>query len=384
MRQSTFAFSKSLYVFPVCLFLFLLVLFFSPGSSPRAGSPEISAEAALVLDWNSGRILYAKEPHLPLPMASTTKIMTALLALEKGSLKDTVVTSARAAQTGGSSIWLEEGEKKTLEELLYGLMLRSGNDAAAAIAEHISGDEGSFAQLMTRRARELGARDTVFKNPHGLHHPEHYTTAYDLALISAWAMRLEDFRLITATPSIFISWPGHPWDRCLYNQNKLFELFPGAEGIKTGWTTPAGRCFVGAARRGGRRLISVVLNAPQMWEDTVLLLDFGFQNFDNTCLIHRGQHLKSAAVSKGLHEKVGVMAADNFYYPLKENEEDKIICRYLLKEPYRAPLLKGEKLGELEIYLEDKIIGAIDLVAGRDIEKINFWQQLQRKAERRG
>lgn len=380
MRNSTFVPGKKIYLFIfIYLSLFTLFFFFFPKDRAGAESPEISAEAALVLDWNSGRILYAKNPHLPLPMASTTKIMTALLALEKGSLEDVVVTSAHAAQTGGSSIWLEEGERKTLRELLYGLMLRSGNDAAVAIAEHISGNVESFAQLMTHRAIELGARNTVFQNPHGLHHPEHYTTAYDLTLFSAQAMGSEEFRHIIATPSIFISWPGHPWDRCLYNQNKLFELYPGAEGIKTGWTTPAGRCFVGAACQRNRRLISVVLNAPQMWEDTAALLDFGFQNFSHTCLIYRGQYLKSAAVSKGKEEKVKVTAADSFYYPLKENEDKKITYRYFLEEPYKAPLRRGEKLGRVEVYCGREIVGAIDLLAGQDIEKIGFWELLRKK-----
>lgn len=377
MRKSFFVRRKSSFVF-VCLCLFLLIGLLSPVSRSKAELVDISAEAALVLDWNSGRILYARNPHLPLPMASTTKIMTALLALEKGSLQDIVITSARAAETGGSSIWLEEGEKKTLEELLYGLMLRSGNDAAVAIAEHISGSVDSFAKLMTRRAKELGAQNTVFQNPHGLHHPEHYTTAYDLVLFSAQAMGLENFRRIIAAPSILISWPGHPWDRCLYNQNKLLDIYPGAEGIKTGWTTPAGRCFIGAARQGNRRLISVVLDAPQMWEDTVSLLDFGFQNFNYTCLIHQGQYLKSAAVIKSTSEKVKVTAADNFYYPLKKNEEKWITYRYLLKEPYKAPLKQGEKIGKVEINLEKEIIGVVDLLAGQDIEKIGFWQQLQK------
>lgn len=375
MRKSSFIL--------ICLSLFLLFFLFFPGSGSRAELPEISAEAAVVLDWNSGRILYARNPHLPLPMASTTKIMTALLALEKGSLTDVVVTSARAAQTGGSSIWLEEGEKKTLEELLYGLMLRSGNDAAVAIAEHISGSVESFAQLMTRRAKELGAQNTVFQNPHGLHHPEHYTTTYDLALLSAHAMGLKEFRRIIATPSVLISWPSHPWDRCLYNQNKLFELYPGAEGIKTGWTTPAGRCFIGAARQGNRRLVSVVLDAPQMWEDTVLLLDFGFRNFNYTCLVHQGQYLKSAAVAKGVSEKVKVTAAESFYYPLKEKEEEKVTYRYLLREPYKAPLRKDERIGEVEICLGKEVVGVIDLLAGQDVKKIGFWRQWQKKPGRR-
>jgi len=197
--------------------------------------------------WKGGRILYARNPYLPRPMASITKVMTAVLALEIGRLDNSVAVSPRAAQTGGSSVWLEEGETKTLEELLYALMLRSGNDAAVAIVEHLAGDEKTFAGIMTRRARELGAKNTVFQNSHGLHHPEHYTTAYDYSLITAYAMSISKFREIVGTAHTIISWPGHPWDRHLYNQNKLLEIYAGAEGVKTGWTTLAGRCFVGVA-----------------------------------------------------------------------------------------------------------------------------------------
>lgn len=303
----------------------LVTLFFSICSATGAEEtgqgktegPGITAEAAVLLDWNSGRVLYARNPHLSRPMASTTKIMTAIVALERGQLDDEVITSPGAAGTGGSSIWLEAGERKTLEELLFGLMLRSGNDAAVAIAEHISGSVEEFARLMTQRARELGARNTSFCNPHGLHHPAHYTTAYDLALIAAHGMGLTEFRRIIATSNTVISWPGHPWDRCLYNQNKLFTLYPGAEGIKTGWTTPAGRCFVGAAIHGGRRLVTVVLNAPQQWEDTTALLDYGFNEFQYHCLVEEGQYLKSVAVMDGVGDKVEAVAAQSFYYPLK-------------------------------------------------------------------
>ncbi len=341
--------------------------------------PEISAEAAVILDWNSGRLLYAKNPHLPRPMASTTKIMTALVALEKGALEDTVIISAKAAHTGGSSIWLEEGEKKTLEELLLGLMLRSGNDAAVAIAEHIAGSVEAFAQLMTARARELGARKTVFKNPHGLHDPEHYTTALDLACIAAHAMGMQEFCRIIATPKALITWPGQPWDRFLYNQNKLFELYTGAEGIKTGWTTPAGRCFVGAARKGNRRLISVVFNAPQMWEDTTLLLDYGFKEFDYKKVISKGQHLKSAAVSRGDDEKVKVIAGNSFSYPLKDaTEEKKVTFQFVIDEPLKAPLRNKERIGELKICFGREAVGVIDLLAGQEIKKMGWWGRLQK------
>jgi D-alanyl-D-alanine carboxypeptidase (penicillin-binding protein 5/6) len=299
--------------------------------------PDISAEAAILYDWNSGRVLYARKPHLPKPMASTTKIMTAILALERGNLQDRVITSPVAAHVEGSSIWLEEGEEKTLEELLFGLMLYSGNDAALAIAEHLSGSGEKFAEEMTARARELGAENTVFKNPHGLHHPEHQTTAYDFALIAAHAMGMKEFRRIITTPHVTISWPGHPWDRFLYNQNKLLDSYPGAEGIKTGWTTPAGRCFVGSAERSGRRLITVVLNAPNMWEDTIALFDYGFDNFTYHTLVEKNQYLKSAPVLGGVSGKIEVVAADNFYYPFAATEKKTLLTGSRSKNHLRLP-----------------------------------------------
>lgn len=360
--------------------VFLFSVFF-PGVAGAEMGP-ISAEAAVLLDWNSGRILYAKNPHLQKPMASTTKIMTAIIALERGKLGDVTTISEKAAATGGSSIWLEPGEKKTLEELLYGLMLRSGNDAAVAIAEHISGSVSAFAAEMIQRAGELGAGKTSFRNPHGLHHPEHFTTAYDLAIISAHAMGIKNFQKIIATPQITISWPGHPWDRHLYNQNKLLDFYQGAEGIKTGWTTPAGRCFAGSAMRGGRRLIAIVLNAPQMWEDAIALLDYGFDCFELYPVVKSGQYLKSVAVEEGVTGKVEALASKSFSYPLQSEEEmDKITYRFLIEEPLWAPIRERERIGELEIYYEGEIAGSIDLLAGSEIKKINFWGKLKKLFE---
>lgn len=356
----------------------ILLLLLQPAAGAAQTGPSITAEAAVLIDWNSGRILYAKNPHLPKPMASITKIMTAILALEAGNLSDAVVASPRAAATEGSSIWLEEGEKKTLEELLYGLMLRSGNDAAVAIAEHIAGSEGAFAELMTRRARELGARNTSFRNPHGLHHQEHYTTAYDYALISAHAMGISKFKKIVGTEHITITWPGHPWNRHLYNQNKLLEIYRGAEGIKTGWTTPAGRCFVGAATRNGRRLVAVVLNAPNMWDDTVELLDHGFRSFSYQPVIYKGQNLKTLPVLNSNEERVMLMASQTFLYPMAKGEEGKVSYRFNTADSLDAPINKGEIVGELEVYFERELVGVVEMQAAADIKKLTFWQRFKR------
>lgn len=366
----------------ILLCILVVILLLSGSVAGASDSPFLTAEAAVLLDWNSGRVLYVKNPYLPKPMASITKIMTAVIALETADLRDIVVTSSRAATTAGSSIWLEEGEKKTLEELLYGLMLRSGNDAAVAIAEHVAGDVESFANLMTGRARELGARNTSFRNPHGLHHENHYTTAHDFALIASHAMGLSRFREIISAEHVIISWPGHPWERHLYNQNKLLEIYPDAEGIKTGWTTPAGRCFVGAAAKDGRRLIAVVLNAPGMWEDTVKLLDHGFTNYLYQPVIYEGQYLKTVSVVNSTAQRVQIISGKTFKYPLAEGEEQRISYRFNINNPLYAPLKKGETVGEMEIYFEQELVGMVDLLAAADISKLTIWQRLKQFAGR--
>jgi D-alanyl-D-alanine carboxypeptidase len=256
-------------------------------------------------------------------------------------------------------------------------MLRSGNDAAVAIAEHLAGDEKTFVGLMNRRARELGTRNTVFQNPHGLHHPEHYTTAYDYSIIAAHAMSISKFREIVGTAHTVISWPGHPWDRHLYNQNKLLEIYAGAEGVKTGWTTLAGRCFVGAANRDGRRLIVVLLKAPEMWEDAIKLLDYGFNSFVCQKLILEGQHLKTLPVLNSQEGRVAVLAKQTYTFPLQEGEDRKVSYRFNIGEPLHAPLEEGERIGELEIYFDEKLIGVVELIAASDVRKRTFWQRLK-------
>ncbi|NLI70790.1 MAG: D-alanyl-D-alanine carboxypeptidase [Firmicutes bacterium] len=338
--------------------------------------PAVSAASAVVMDHRTGRILYSKGMNQQRYIASTTKIMTAIIAIEKGRLKEVVVVSERAASTGGSSIWLESGEKKTLEELLYGLMLRSGNDAAIAIAEHIGGSVEEFVALMNEKAREIGAEKTFFENPHGLHHKKHRSTAYDLALISSYAMKNEIFRRIVVAPRAIITWPEHEWDRILHNQNRLLQLYDGADGVKTGWTTPAGRCFVGSAFREGQRLIVVVLDAPDMWEDASLLLDYGFAAYKVELLIAAGQVIKTVQVDKGLQEQAAVAAGASFYYPLAAGELPEVRYRFCLEEPYRAPLKKGKKIGTLEIMFHDKIIGSVDLVAGEGVSRAPFYRPL--------
>lgn len=352
----------------LAFFLFVCLLMHA-GFVSAMDTPDVTARSAILLDQATGRILFSKNAHEQLPMASTTKIMTAVLAIESGRLDDTVTVSEYASLVEGSGVDLDAGEEKTLEELVYGLMLRSGNDAATAIAEHLAGSVEKFAEKMTRRARELGAAQTKFMNPHGLHHEEHYTTAYDLGLIAAHAMSLPAFREIIATEQKKISWTGRPYDRVLRNQNKLLTMYTDANGIKTGWTTPAGRCFVGSAARDGWQLVSVVLNAPRMWEDTIALLEFGYNVYHWETVVDTGLPLITADVRGGVSERVALQAATPLGLPLKENEAEMLRFHFDVSETLRAPVRAGDEAGTLHVYFGTQRVGSVPLVAAADVAK---------------
>jgi D-alanyl-D-alanine carboxypeptidase (penicillin-binding protein 5/6) len=246
------------------------------------------AKAAVVMDVETGRVLFSKNPYEKLPMASTTKIMTTLVAVESGKLNETVKVSNRAAFTEGSSIYLKPGEALTVEELLYAIMLRSGNDASMAVAEHIGGSVEGFVEMMNQKAKEIGALNTHFANPHGLDNPQHYTTAYDLALIASHALRNSKFAEIVKTKNKTISGPPHVnWDRAMQNKNKMLWQYEGGDGVKTGFTNRAGRCLVSSATHEGWQLCSVVLNCGPMWEESTHLLNYGFGNYSKQKVVYQ-------------------------------------------------------------------------------------------------
>jgi len=363
--------AKKLLLYKILLGLLLLASPLNAGEGTG-----ITSESAVLMDKDSGRVLYARNPHVRRPMASITKIMTAVLALELGDLEERVVVSPRAAVVEGSSIWLEEGEEKTLEELVYGLLLRSGNDAAAAIAEHLAGSIENFALIMTQRARQLGAHNTRFKNPHGLHDENHYTTAYDMAVITRHALGIETFREIIATPQAEISWPGHEWSRVLRNQNRLLDLYPGGDGVKTGWTTPAGRCFVGSATREDWQLIAVVLNAPSMWEDAVTLLDLGFDRYRRHLIFEEGAFLRQVPLKGGIREHVRIRAGRGFALALADGEDAALKLEFNLTEDLRAPIREGQLVGTLDISLGGQTLGSVPLQAAEEVARATFLSNL--------
>jgi len=360
----------------VCL---LMIFFCMSICQIKAEALSVSAQYACLIDAQTGRILYEKNAYENHSMASTTKIMTALLALENSSPEEVVTISSNAANTEGSSIYLKSGEKLPLSDLLYGLMLESGNDAAVAIAEHISGNVESFAQAMTERAHQIGAINTFFQNPNGLDAEGHHTTAYELALITRQALLNDDFTEIVATKRKTTDGANNTTVRSFYNHNKMLSMYPGCIGVKTGYTKKTGRCLVTAAVREHTRLICVTLNAPDDWNDHTRMLDYGFSIQESTPLIIKDMVLKSLPVKNGTSQTVELMSSEDFYISTnKEEGLSKIKLNYTVPAYVPAPVPQGVKIGKLHISYDGKIIQEIDLITGFAVdysepEKKGFW-----------
>jgi D-alanyl-D-alanine carboxypeptidase (penicillin-binding protein 5/6) len=345
----------------VVLFFIQTLLIPWERASATNGPPGISAEAAALIDVDSGRILYQKNGSKKMRIASLTKTMTAIVAIESANLQDVVTVPPEAVGVDGSSIYLKRGEKLTLEELLYGLMLRSGNDAAVAIALHVGGSIPGFAFLMNEKAAMIGMTHTNFTNPHGLDDSNmHYSTAEDMVKLSAYALKNPVFRQIVSTKVKNISWEGEKWDRRLQNKNKLLHMYKGADGVKTGYTKLARRCLASSATRDGRQLAAITLNAPDDWNDSMKLLDWGFQHFHPTKVVEKGKPIDSTSVQTGLAE-VQLVALNDFVYPLQQGEEGKLHTNVSLLEPNITAEMVGRHVGFLHLYLGDQLIGKVPL-----------------------
>jgi len=336
-----------------------------PEGAPPA--PRVTASSAVLIDVSSARVLYAKNAREKRAPASLTKVMTALVCLEAGDLDDTVTVSRTAAAVGGSSIWLEEGETQRLEDLLYGLLLRSGNDAAEAVAEHVAGSVESFVLLMNRRAAEMGLADTTFRNPHGLPAPGHLTTAADLARIAHEALLRPDFRRVVSTRRHVMPWPGRPWDRVLYNENRLLWVYPGADGVKTGWTSEAGRCLIASATRGGWQLAVVLLDAPEMWTDAVRLLDWGFSSFRPVLIHPEGAPVTRVRLAGAAERWVDLVAGRAVKVALLPGELERVSLTPSAPVFVRSPLPEGAEVGSLWVSLDGAPLASFPLVTAQDV-----------------
>jgi D-alanyl-D-alanine carboxypeptidase (penicillin-binding protein 5/6) len=329
--------------------------------------------AAVVVEESTGRILYDKNALARRSIASTTKIMTALVALENANVEDEVVISKRAAGIGGSTIGLRQGEKYTLRELLYALLLNSANDAAIAIAEHVGGSVEGFAVMMNKRAASLGAVNSNFVTPHGLDRENQYSTAYDVALITIEALKHPLFCEMVSTVSSYI--PGHN----LYNTNELLGSYPGADGVKTGYTGKAGRCLVSTAKKNGMRLISVVLGSPTRSaraEASRRLLDYGFENFRMYKLMSKGEVYAKIPVYRGVSEYVALRADRDIVLPLSRREAEMLKVRELVPDIVNAPVHAGSVSGYVEFVLEGRVLAQNMLTVSEDIRKTNYLDYL--------
>lgn len=348
-------------------------------SKNAAEVPILNSRRCVIFDRTSKTVMYGKNEELRSAMASTTKIMTATIALENGNLQDEITIDRKAAGTGGSRLGLKRGEKITLNDLLYGLMLRSGNDAAVAIAEHIGGSVEGFAELMNQKATELGLKDTHFVTPHGLDSSEHYTTALELAKLTDYALKNEKFAKIVATKSTTISINGNP--RQLFNTNELLGVLNGVIGVKTGFTNGAGRCLVTETKRGDMDIIVVVLGADtkkDRTKDSIKLIEYAFANFTKVNIkekaieefekwerINRNRILIIKGQKDTISLDIGKINTEAI--PVKETDKLEITINTI--NQLEAPVEKNTKVGTIIIKLNDNIIDSIDIVCGEKIER---------------
>lgn len=353
------------------LFFALALLY----NGKAAALEETSATAACVLELGSGRVLYAHNAHTQLPMASTTKIMTALVALERGDPDAPVTCSKNAYGVPGTSIYLNLGETLSLDDMLTGLMLASGNDAAVAIAEHIGGSVEGFAQLMNARAQEIGAQHTHFITPHGLPQEGHVTTAYDLALIAREAMQRDDFRELVSTQRATIPWENHEYDRVLNNKNKLLSTYAGATGIKTGYTRAAGRCLAFGARRDGMELVGVVLGCADWFDESARLLDACFDEYTLAPLCDANVSLGTVRITGGTQREIAAITQRALHAPLKAGEETYLEID--LPEKIDAPLYMGQPLGEARVIVNGEAIDTQPLLASHAVSSASFCTRLE-------
>ncbi len=362
--------------------LIILVISFEYPAVAQQQLPDIKSQSAILIDSATGTVLFEKNPHEKLEPASITKIMTLLLAfetIESGRIKmdDVIKISERAWKTGGSQAYLGPGEEQKLEVLLKCIAIASANDASVAVAEYIGGSVEGFVKMMNDKAKLLGMNDTNFVNPHGLSDANHYTSAFDIAIMTR---ELVKHKKIFDWSTVWIDYLEHTDKKreatMLANTNKLLGKYEGLDGIKTGFHSNAGHCFAGTAKRGDFRLISVVLNAEsskQRFEDTTKLLDYGFGHFDSALIVKKGSINGNVHVEKGIENSVDVVASEDFSILTKKGEEENITTKIELPDKLSAPLKKNQEIGNIVIEQNGSVIKKISLLATKEIKKAGIF-----------
>lgn len=334
-----------------------------------------SAKAAAVINGDTGEALYAQNADMRLPMASTTKIMTSLLLCEHGNLEKEITVTADMLRVEGSSMGLLPGDTVTLHDLLYGMLLASGNDAANVTAIAISGSVTAFAELMNKRAAELGLKNTHFVTPSGLDAEEHYTTARELALLAAFALKNEEFAKAAASKTATLCYGNPPYKRTLSNHNKLLKLYDGAIGVKTGFTKKSGRCLVSAARRDGKLAVAVTLCDPDDWRDHISLLDYGIDSIGQTSYTPQISHFSLPVIGSD-NEDLDVFIEP---YIINTLETEKISCKIDLPRFLYAPVSRGETVGYAEYSFNGSVIETVEIKAPRGIAATKPQQSVRSK-----
>lgn len=363
--------------FKATSFIAAVLLIMTPAALGATAPFDVTAKSAIVIEAATGKVLYEKNANDRRYPASTTKIMTLITALEEGNINDVITASDAAATTEGSTLWLTAGEQLPMLDMLYGIMLVSGNDATVAVAEHISGSVPAFAQLMTNKAQALGATHTHFANSSGLPDVNHYTTAADMAKITAYGYKLPLFAQIVATKEKTMPWQGKEHDRDLFNENRMLWLYDGANGAKTGYTEDAGRCLVSAANRNGVQLIAVVFDSEKMWDDSIAMLDYGFAHVHGQTIIKQGDILKNVKVLEGKDsDAVPLYAQSEITIPVIDGNEDDFTTVIDAPDKLNAPLEQGQVVGHAKVLYQDKEIGSTDLVVQSTVEKKSLFKLL--------
>lgn len=364
--------------------LFLAVLLLPVHPTAAAEEPDsLYALSACLMDADSGRVLFEKAGYEKMAMASTTKIMTLLIALEYGTMDDIVSVSAYAASMPDVQLTIRAGEQYYLKDLLFSLMLESHNDVAVAIAEHIGGSVEGFAAMMNGKAKALGAEHTHFVTPNGLDAEEHYTTAVDLARIASYAIQNETFLAITNTPAHTFSEINGKRQFAVYNKNAFLTMMEGAIGVKTGFTGKAGYCFVGAVDQNGKKLVSVVLGCgwpnhkTYKWVDTKKLMNYGLHHFEKKTCKREEILLPQVPVVGGTRDTTTVECQFDALTMLLSDTEQFTWC-YELPEQLSAPVASGERIGLLRIFVGKTTVGVYDLTAVEQVEQTDFPFYLQK------
>lgn len=368
------------YILLICILLCFLTILSVPISEPQALA-DTSAQAMVVIEANSNRVLMAKNEHSMRANASTTKIATFLTVLKHcKNFDDIVEIDDRAIGVEGTSIYLKKGEKLTVKELLYGMMLVSGNDAATALALYISPSIEEFANLMTQEAKACGALNTTFKNPHGLDQDGHKTTAYDLAQITRECYKYPLFEEVVTTKNTKIP-NGENGYRYLKNKNKLLWSYEGCNGVKTGFTDDAGRCLVTSAERQNMHLISVVLSCGPMFEDSASMLSECFAKYHMSNILPPYNYIKTIPVQSSDKTEVKVYSQRGFKYPLTNEEEQKVKIEIETKDYLVAPVEKEEIVGEIKIYLDNHLLFSEKIYTMEEVKSNRLIDSIKRIIE---